>query len=138
MPSSTSEELSESRAGTTRRAGYFREWYSRATICGIPLIHVTTHVWDPHRRSVRCATAIFAIGPLAFGFIAVGWAAAGVIVLGLPVGAGLVASVGMIALGGLFALGNIALALGFATGNIALGAVAYGQIAAQYRRKPFP
>lgn len=95
------------------------EWKSRATLFGLPLIHVAGG-WDPSGRR-RVAKGIIAIGDIAFGVLALGGVAMGGVTLGgFSLG---IASIGGAAIGILLGLG------GFATGYVALGGLAIGYYA---------
>jgi predicted Ser/Thr protein kinase len=121
--------------GLRRAMGF--EYRSKATLFGLPLVHIAT---GPHpvtgRR--RVATGIIAIGDIARGVIASGGVAMGVIAFGgvvvglVPIG-GLavgVAAVGGMALGFIFGYGGVAIAPiavgGLAVGVYAMGGAAYG------------
>ena len=106
---------------TPRRAGGV-EYRSRATLWGLPLLHVATG-WDPATGRGRVATGIVAIGNFARGGLAIGGLAMGAIAFG-----GL--AVGGIAIGasalGVIAIGGLALALAAAFGGWAIGLIAMG------------
>jgi hypothetical protein len=101
-----------------------REYRSKRTLWGWPLVHIATGV-DPQTGRKRVARGIIAIGDVAFGVVALGGAfCAGII----AVGGG--AAVGVLALGGGAALGlGLALGGGLAVGGLALGGAAVGIVA---------
>ncbi len=107
--------------GSVGPAGFYRgyEWKSRATLLGLPLVHVAGG-WDEQGRR-RVAKGIVAIGDIAMGALAVGGVALG----GLTIGG---ASVGLVSLGGA-AVGILLGAGGFAVGYVALGGLAIGYYA---------
>jgi len=92
------ETIANSPAGQTGplRPEAWRNYKSKQTIFGIPLVHVT---WgrDPETNSPRIAKAFVAVGPTAIGIIAVGFEAYGILPAGL-LACG-VAPVGLFALG---------------------------------------
>lgn len=97
-----------------RMAGF--EYKSKATVRGIPLVHINLGGVIPRR-----AKGIIAIGDIAQGLIALGGISAGLVSIG-----GL--SVGLVSLGGL-AIGLIAALGGGAVAPIACGGGAIGLIA---------
>ncbi|XHR30293.1 MAG: protein kinase [Chthoniobacteraceae bacterium] len=115
-------------AGRASSAGASYEYRSRATLFGLPLLHMTRGS-DPATGRMRVARGIVAIGDLAQGVVAIG----GVAVGGLAFG-GLAA--GLLAFGGLslgvVSIGGVALALFLAHGGLALGPVAMGGAALGY------
>lgn len=133
MPGRPSVTTRDTYGGTLREASYFREWKSHANLCGVPFVHITSHVWDPRMKCVRWARGFIAIGPLALGVLAVGWVALGMFALGLPLAVALFGATGIIVFGGAYAIGNIALSFGFACGNIAMGSFAIGQVTTEWR-----
>jgi predicted Ser/Thr protein kinase len=109
-------------------AGY--EYRSKATIWGLPLIHVAGG-WDPATGQWRKAKGIIAIGDRAVGVVALGAGyAMGVIAIGGGFGLGLI-GFGGCAIGLLFAFGGMALG-GIVFGGGALGVVAMGGGAVGY------
>ena len=127
----------------------FREYKSKATLFGLPLVHVIRSNHAPgvahvrgvsirginfggrYARSVGLPTAcgFFAFGPKAKGVVAVSNISAGVIAIG-NIATGIL-SIGNIS-AGLFSLGNIALALFTALGNLAAGLFSLGNMALGY------
>ena len=103
-----------------RRFGY--DYRSKATIFGLPLVHIATGM-DPMTGRKRIAKGIIAFGDVAVGGLAFGGCAIGVFAFG-GVGLGLF-SVGGLAIGLLFALGGGAIG-GLAVGGGALGVIAVG------------
>lgn len=103
--------------------GWQREYKSKRTLFGLPLVHVSV-------GTGRAAKGIVAIGDRAIGIIALGGLTCGVFTLGGV-------SLGLVTLGGLalgiFALGGAAIGLlawgGFALGYLAVGGLAWGQYA---------
>jgi hypothetical protein len=127
--------------GWTRR-GAFREYKSRATFLGWPLVHVVNGI-DPVTGMPRVAKGWVAVGDgAAIGAVAVGGgfavgvlAVAGGLSLGLLSLAGL--AIGVLAAGGaaagaLFAAGGAAISGGLAIGGAALGQFAIGGAAAGF------
>jgi eukaryotic-like serine/threonine-protein kinase len=112
------------------RTAFGFEYRSRATLFGLPLVHVTSGI-NVATGKRHVAKGIIAIGEVAKGFIAFGGLAIGVFSFGG-------ASIGIVACGG-FALGlcsfaGIAVALvmafgGFSFAPIALGGFAFGYYA---------
>ena len=98
------------------------EYKSKATLWGLPLLHVATGV-DPVTGKRRTAKGIIALGNVAKGVVAIGGVAMGFISLG-----GL--SIGVIAFGGgaigLLAMGGGALGLVAAIGGGAIAPIALG------------
>jgi hypothetical protein len=103
------------------------EYRSRATLFGLPLVHIASGV-DPSNGRARVAKGIIAIGNIAVGGLAIGGVSFGVVSFGG-------ASLGLIAIGGaavglLLALGGLAIGLvaigGGAIGYYALGGGAWG------------
>lgn len=126
------ETVREHGGWLVRKAGYLTEYKTKATLLGLPLIHVASHPWDPCTRSLKFVIGFFALGPLAIGVFAVGWLSlaifgVGVLTIALAAGAGVVASAGVVA------VGNVAAAAGLAVGNVAIGYKALGQVVAQWR-----
>jgi hypothetical protein len=127
--------------GWTRR-GQFREYTSRGTFLGWPLVHVVNGI-DPVTGRPKVARGWIAIGDaIAVGGVAVGGglalgglAFAGGLSLGILSLAGL--AIGVVALGGgaagvLFAAGGAAISGGLAVGGAALGRFAIGGAAAGF------
>jgi tRNA A-37 threonylcarbamoyl transferase component Bud32/uncharacterized membrane protein YidH (DUF202 family) len=114
-----------------RPAGVYPWWVggvdykSKATLWGLPLVHVATG-FDPATGRTRVAKGIIAIGSIACGVLAFGGVACGGIAFG-----GL--TLGALAYGGIAAgvvsVGGLALALVFAIGGLAVGAIAVGGVA---------
>ena len=101
-----------------RRRGTGREYRSKRTLWGWPLIHVET---SGDGQRTRLARGIIAIGDVAIGVVAVGgFAFGGITIAGISVG---LVSISGLSAGLLFALGGIALG-GFATGGVSFGLVA--------------
>lgn len=103
------------------------EYRSKATIAGLPLLHIAVGV-DPTTGKKRIAKGIVAIGDIAVGVLALGGVALGGIAIG-GCSFGL-AVLGGLAIGVLFALGGAAVGIvaigGFAVGYYALGGAALG------------
>ena len=99
-----------------------KEWKSRTTLWGIPLLHIA-YGFDPKTGKKRVAKGIIAIGDVAFGGIAVGGVACGLISWG-GVACGLTA-IGCTAIGLQLALGGAAMG-GMAIGGAAIGGLAFG------------
>ena len=100
-----------------RRGGTRREYRSKRTLWGWPLIHIVTS-GDGER--IALARGIIAIGDAAIGVIAVGgFAFGGLTVAGISVG---LVSISGLSVGLLFALGGIALGA-FAAGGVSFGFV---------------
>ena len=95
--------------------GWHYEYRSRATLFGLPLVHVNLGRWG-----VRWARGIVAIGNVATGGLAVGGLSAGLVSVG-----GL--SLGGLVLGGI--AGGLAAVGGIAAGVLAAGGVAFGWLA---------
>ena len=145
-PDDVAAELYENFSDTTVRP--FREYKSKKTLFGLPLVHIIRPNYAPsvpnaRMTSVRVinvggrygsfglptARGIFAFGPKAKGVFALGNLSAGFISIGNF-------STGIIAIGnlsaGLFSIGNIALALFITLGNMAVGLLSAGNIALGY------
>lgn len=105
-----------------------REWKSKQTILGLPLVHLAFGM-DPSTGRARMAKGIIAIGDQAMGVIAVGGVAYGGLAIG-GVGIGLISFSGL-ALGLWIAIGGCALGL-FSLGGLAIGAVSVGGCAVGY------
>lgn len=94
--------------------GYPFEYKSKATIFGLPLVHI---VYGPAwLNGFRPARGFIAIGNVAFGVIAMG---------GFALGLVSIAGIGL----GVVCLGGIALGLGLGVGGIATGYLALGGLA---------
>ncbi len=95
---------------------------SRATLFGLPLVHVATDI-DPATNRPRVARGIIAIGGIAQGVVAFGGLAMGVIAFGGG-------AIGIVAFGGgavgVAALGGLALAVVMALGGLAIAPIAAG------------
>jgi predicted Ser/Thr protein kinase len=109
-----------------------REYKSKATIFGVPLLHVASGI-DPKTGQRRIAKGIIALGDIAIGGLACGgFAMGGVTFGGVSVGmvsfaglaVGLVAAIGGLAIGS-FAFGGLAMG-GIAVGGISVGWYAFG------------
>ena len=86
------------------------EYKSKATLFGLPLVHVATGL-DPVTGKRRTAKGIIALGNIARGVVAIGGVAMGVVALG-GLGLGLVAFSGLAI--GVIAVGGLAVGLGAA------------------------
>ncbi len=115
-------------AGRASSVGASYEYRSRATLFGLPLLHMT-YGNDPATGQIRAARGIVAIGGMAQGVIAIGGAAFGGLAFG-GVAAGLLAFGGLSM--GLFSIGGLALALILAHGGLAAAPVAMGGAALGY------
>jgi len=104
------------------------EYRSKATIGGLPLLHVSMG-FDPKTGKQREARGIIAVGGRAIGVVAFGGIARGVFAFG-GVALGVMAVGGVCA--GLFSLGGCALALMLAWGGLAVGPIAFGGLAIGY------
>lgn len=122
------------------RLGWHYEYKSKASLFGLPLVHVNLGYYGICRAKGvlaigNVATGIFALGGLSAGLVALGGTSVGVLALGgLAVG-GL--AVGGVAAGVLCAVGGLALSFGLALGggavslSYAMGGGAFaGQVAA--------
>jgi hypothetical protein len=111
--------------------GYIgREYRSKATLWGLPLVHVATGI-DPITGRKRIAKGIIACGDVAIGVVAVGGMAFGGIAFGgLAIGGLAIAgcAIGLIGLGGC-AIGLLLAAGGSAIGGVAVGGGAFGGVA---------
>ena len=108
-------------AAFVEACGPFREYRSRATLLGLPLIHV--RLGTPMSETTRPAVGWVAIGDYAVGLVAIG----GITFGGL--------SIGGIA-GGLLAVGGVSVG-GIALGGLTLGALAIGGVAIGYVAEGF-
>lgn len=107
------------------RPQFGHEFRTKATLFGLPLVHIATGV-DPRTGRPRVAKGIIAIGDRAVGGVAIGGGAVGGIAIG---GAALgVVSLGGLSIGLLAAIGGMAIG-GLAFGGGALGPVAIGGMA---------
>jgi predicted Ser/Thr protein kinase len=97
-----------------------REYRTKATLFGLPLVHIATGV-NPVTGERRVARGIFAYGDTAVGVVAVGGFALG----GVAIGG---AAIGVIAVGGL-GIGLVLAIAGLALGGIAYGGGAVGVVA---------
>lgn len=104
------------------------EYKSRATLFGIPLLHIAFGI-DPRTGRKRVARGIVAIGDIAVGLLSFGGLAMGGVTVG-GLGVGLVSLSGM-AIGLLAAIGGFAIG-GFAWGGFAVGVIASGGFAVGY------
>jgi hypothetical protein len=117
-------DWSPRRSPRRRRRGDRREYRSKRTLWGWPLIHVAT-AGDSSGKRMALARGIIAIGDTAIGLVAIGgFAFGGVTIGGMSIG---LISFSGIAVGLLLAFGGIA-AGGLATGSLAVGLVANGAI----------
>ena len=95
---------------------------SKATLFGMPLLHLTDGI-DPETRRPNVARGIIALGPVAKGVVAIGGRSVGVVACG-----GL--ATGVFAFGGcafgLVTLGGMSVALGLAMGGLAIAPIALG------------
>lgn len=145
-PDKIAAELYENYTGSPVRP--FREYKSKKTLFGLPLVHIIRLNHAAAVPLIRAAGArginiggrygcmpaiglptakgVFAFGPKAKGIISIGNFSAGIISIG-NFSAGIV-SIGNIS-AGLLALGNMVLALLLSFGNIAAGALSAGNIA---------
>ena len=98
-----------------------REWKSRATLLGIPLIHI--HFSDPARAPTPRATSMW--GTIRQAPVARGWIALGERASGILLGIGGFAT-GLVAMGGI-AVGGIAMG-GMSLGVVSLGGLAVGAL----------
>lgn len=98
-----------------RHALFGRDYRSRRTIAGLPLVHIASGI-DPVTGRGRIARGIIAIGDTAIGLIAIGGQAYGALALG-----GIAA--------GLMSCGGLSAAIFFSIGGLALGGVAFGGVA---------
>ncbi len=101
------------------------EYRSRASLLGLPLLHVVRGVRDPITRKPKWARGVFAVGDFAVGGYAAGKLAIGVLALGgITIGP---FSIGALALGG-WAAGGLALGYDvmglFAAGKVGTGLLA--------------
>lgn len=148
-PDEVAAELYENFAVNPARP--FREYKSKRTLFGLPLVHIIRSNYTaavPHIRvagarvvniggrynnlsyyKLPAAHGVFAFGPKAKGIIAVGNLSAGIIAVG-NLSAGII-SIGNLS-AGLLTIGNIALAFLFALGNIAAGLLSAGNMAFGY------
>ena len=111
------------------RGPFAYEYRSRATLFGLPLVHVVMG-WsvNPETGRPRVAKGIIAVGHVAFGVVAIGGVAVGALSFGgLAIG---LAAAGGLAVGVLLALGGLAIGAvavgGAACGYYALGGGAFG------------
>ncbi|MEK6262566.1 MAG: serine/threonine-protein kinase [Planctomycetota bacterium] len=118
----TQVELLQGLSPLTLRRLFGQEYKSKATLFGLPLVHVASGS-DPATGRARVAKGIIAIGEIAIGVFASGGIAIGGVTLG-GVSLG-VFSCGGLALGLLLAIGGCAVG-GFAWGGVACGIVAIG------------
>jgi len=112
------------RPGLAEFQGWGFEWKSKATLFGIPLVHVAIGRDRNHR--MRVAKGIVAIGQFAVGVVTVAQFGAGIVGLGqFMLGW---AVVGQIALASIASIGQLATG-GFATGGqMAVGRPLFGQL----------
>ncbi|WP_110931717.1 hypothetical protein [Paenibacillus bouchesdurhonensis] len=124
----TSTALPKFAKAVYEKSPYF-EYRSKASLCGVPWVHVKTRRWYGNRPGV--ARGIIAIGDVSIGCISLGGLALGGICLG-GVSAGL-CSFGGVAIAALLAAGGVAVGAaaigGVSIGLIAMGGVALGQVA---------
>ncbi|HSU54699.1 MAG TPA: serine/threonine-protein kinase [Candidatus Dormibacteraeota bacterium] len=98
------------------------EYKSKATLFGLPLMHIATGM-DPATGKKRIAKGIIALGDIACGVFAFGGVAYGGLACG-GLGIGVISFSGMAL--GLIAIGGAAIGLLFAFGGGALGPIAVG------------
>jgi hypothetical protein len=98
-----------------RQQIFGKEFRSKTTIAGIPLVHIAFGI-DPVTGKKRVAKGIIAIGDIAVGVVAFGGLAVGGIAFG-----GLAA--------GLIASGGLAVAILLAIGGLAVGGISFGGMA---------
>ena len=147
-PDAIAAELYENHADINIRP--FREYKSKKTLFGLPLVHIIRVNYVSGVSSLRGASirlgnvggryanaglglptahGIFAFGPRATGVFAVGNLSAGFIAIGNL-------SIGIISIGnlsaGLLSIGNLALALLITLGNAVAGLLAVGNMAIGY------
>jgi tRNA A-37 threonylcarbamoyl transferase component Bud32 len=107
-----------------RRALGF-EYRSRATLFGLPLVHITRGS-DPRTGRMRVARGIIAMGDVAKGVVAFGGVAIGFLAFGgVAVGGVAVGGFGL----GVVSLSGLAIGLAFAFGGLAVGPIAVGGLA---------
>src|SRR5207248_3331822 len=134
------ERIGSAAPGGWVRTGAFREYKSRRTFLGLPLVHVVFGR-DPRTGQQRIASGWLAVGDgaafgavaLAGGFAAGGIALAGGCSIGFLAMAGVALGVfaaGGAAIGGFVAVGGFAAAAGLAVGGAAVGRYAVGGSAA--------
>jgi predicted Ser/Thr protein kinase len=107
-------------APPARWQGPGAEYRSKATLFGLPLVHIATG-YDPATGKQRVAKGIIAIGDLAVGVLAIGGGAFG----GIALGGG---AIGLLSFGG-FSIGLLVALGGLAVGGLAFGGGAIGVIA---------
>jgi tRNA A-37 threonylcarbamoyl transferase component Bud32 len=105
-----------------RRQIFGRQFRSKTTIAGIPLVHMAFGL-DPATGKKRVAKGIIAIGDIAVGALAIGGVACGGLAFG-GVAAGLM-SFGGLAVAILLAVGGVAVG-GLSFGGMAVGAISLG------------
>jgi tRNA A-37 threonylcarbamoyl transferase component Bud32 len=105
-----------------------REFRSKATLFGLPLVHLAFGI-DPSTGRTRVAKGIIAIGEIAVGAFAIGGVAIGGLTFG-GLSAGLF-GIGGLTFGLLFAFGGLALG-GFALGGMSVGIASIGGLAVGY------
>ena len=125
---SQSDALPDGHAGTAVKtlyvAGLHYEYKSRATLFGLPLVHINVGRYGLHwARGIvavgNVATGVAALGGLSAGLLSVGGVGVGAVALA-GLGAGLIALGGMAA-GALCAVGGAAFSFGLAVGGCAIG-----------------
>jgi tRNA A-37 threonylcarbamoyl transferase component Bud32 len=121
----TQVEMLQGLSPLTIRRLFGREFKSKITVFGLPLVHIASGI-DPATGQPRVAKGIIAIGAKAIGVFASGGIAIGGVTFG-GVSLGLF-SVGGLALGLLMAIGGCA-AGGFAWGGVGCGLIAMGGVA---------
>lgn len=119
-------QLRQARAALRRLAGY--EYRSKATLFGLPLVHV--NLTRGRGGRIRVAKGILAIGDVAMGIVAVGGLAFGLIGFG-GLAFGLLLALGGVAAGG-FSLGGLSIGY-YALGGCAIGIYAFGGAAIALR-----
>jgi len=112
------------RSHLSEQGRYFTEFRSHAELLGLPLIHHTRGI-NPETGRRKVAKGWLAVGRLAYGGIAIGQASCGLIGIG-QASFGLLFAFAQAAVG-YYALGQLAIAGGFALGQLGLGQVVIAQ-----------
>lgn len=109
--------------GEKKRMFVNGEYKSKKTLCGMPLVHVTSHGTAKGFVAVGLrAQGIISIGLLSIGVLSIGLLAFGVIAFGMFALGG--AANGMIA-AGIFAMGGVSIGI-FSFGGVAFGWLSFG------------
>lgn len=116
-------ETEPSHAPTYYPRAHF-EYRSKATLFGLPLVHINVGRFGMHwARGIlaigNVATGVFALGGLSAGGLCLGGASTGLLALGGVAVGGI--ALGGLALGALAALGGLALSFGLSIGGFAVG-----------------